>query len=303
VNTSIELTANQEINAIAIGPDCPPLNFNEVNYYFLDNLLLATTDSFSPQISAENHPCDPDFTLSVIYVPNVIYQWYKEGIALVGETDPELSQNYGEGLYQVSTIQGSDCRLSVYDYQIPVSMTAYSESICEDETFTFGTSILSEAGIYTETFLNQSGCDSTVTLDLTIIAHSSSTVSASILSGESYNIGGQSFQQEGEYLVTLDSSQGCDSLVLLVLSVSDISIPNAFSPNGDGSNDEFFPIFTSSNIRTYTLHIYDRWGNLIYSGDKWLGTDELVGLYAYVVNFEFEDSEPKSFKGNVTLIR
>jgi gliding motility-associated-like protein len=71
------------------------------------------------------------------------------------------------------------------------------------------------------------------------------------------------YSTEGTYCITLISSNsgGCiDSTSECILVVSDalISIPNVFTPNGDGSNDEFF--IESSGLKSLTCSIYDRWG-------------------------------------------
>jgi len=304
IYTTLEATPDQDIYAIAIGPDCPPVDNPVSTYYFLDNLILADLGSFDLQISESSHLCDSNFTLSVPASETFDYQWYMDGIALVGEEEAELSQNYGEGVYQVRILDGISCRVSTYyEYEIPEALVSITRTICEDETFSLGTDVLGEAGTYTETLVTEEGCDSTVTLDLVIVGDAYDTISVSILQGESYIIDGQSFNQEGEYPLTLISSLGCDSLLLLKLSTFDISIPNAFSPNGDGVNDEFFPLYSSTDIRSYELYVYDRWGRLIYSGDKWNGINNLLGVYSYVVNVEFFHTDPKVFKGNVTLIR
>ena len=68
---------------------------------------------------------------------------------------------------------------------------------------------------------------------------------------------------------------GCKDTISKIVEVRDeflIFIPNAFTPNGDGNNDNFRP--KGLGIKTYVLSIFDRWGNLIFqSGDKgWDGT-------------------------------
>jgi hypothetical protein len=40
-------------------------------------------------------------------------------------------------------------------------------------------------------------------------------------------------------------------------------MPTAFSPNGDGINDSFSPVFLG--LIEMTLHVYDTWGSLVYS--------------------------------------
>ena len=149
VNTSLEIIPTEDINAIAIGPDCPPVLIDQSTYYFFDNLLLTNLSSFDLQIVETNHPCDEDFSLSVPNNSAFDYQWYLDGVALPSETFSELLQNYGEGSYQVRILDGTSCRAST-DFEVvtPVIFDAASVTICEGETFSFGGAQLSESGIF-----------------------------------------------------------------------------------------------------------------------------------------------------------
>ena len=89
VNTFIETTPDEDIYAIAIGPDCPAVISPVSLYYFFDNLILADIELFDLLISESTHPCNSDYNLSVPNNPEFEYQWYKEGIAVVGETNSE----------------------------------------------------------------------------------------------------------------------------------------------------------------------------------------------------------------------
>lgn len=90
-----------------------------------------------------------------------------------------------------------------------------------------------------------------------------------------------------------------------------ISVPNAFSPNGDGTNDEFH-VITSAVFEEFQMNIYDRWGGLVYQTkngkDKWDGTYKGraadVGSYFYLIRAKcFEAKNVQLLKGDVMLIR
>ena len=59
-------------------------------------------------------------------------------------------------------------------------------------------------------------------------------------------------------------------------------VPNAFTPNNDGVNDVFKA--EGVNIRGYQMHIYNRWGQLIFTSDDpeepWLGNVQGGDHYA-----------------------
>ena len=55
-------------------------------------------------------------------------------------------------------------------------------------------------------------------------------------------------------------------IFLKIIQSDEVSIPNVFSPNGDGQND-LFNIIQHKPLR-FTLEIFDRWGTLVYRGDQ-----------------------------------
>ncbi|MBQ0111773.1 MAG: fibronectin type III domain-containing protein, partial [Bacteroidales bacterium] len=101
----------------------------------------------------------------------------------------------------------------------PTSSTI-SASICAGETYTFNGQTLTTAGTYTATLVNAAGCDSTVTLTLTVNAASASSIEATICAGETYTFNGQPLTAAGTYTATLQNVNGCDSVVTLTLTVN-----------------------------------------------------------------------------------
>jgi gliding motility-associated-like protein len=74
-------------------------------------------------------------------------------------------------------------------------------------------------GTYTQTFTTLAGCDSTFTLNLTVLPASNSNLTDAICEGDSYSMGPYTFTSEGSYIVNLNSTNGCDSIVNLTLSI------------------------------------------------------------------------------------
>ena len=95
-----------------------------------------------------------------------------------------------------------------------------SSTICEGDTYDFGSQSLTETGEFTEVFESISGCDSTVTLSLTVNEVYNETVSAGICEGDNYVFGSQTLTTAGDYSETFTASTGCDSTVNLSLIIN-----------------------------------------------------------------------------------
>lgn len=89
-----------------------------------------------------------------------------------------------------------------------------------------------------------------------------------------------------------------------------VNIPSGFSPDGDFVNDFIRPI-VGSDVLTFTLLIYDRWGNKIFESTDatmiWDGTHNGQkvndGVYAYMLDIVYKDATKEMKSGNITLIR
>ena len=307
VKAAIEFQYPEDIKAIAIGPDCAN-NLNGHNrYYFLDNLLLDEVESFQINITTTSHPCAADFALEVENHADQTYQWYKEGIALLGETNATLSQMYGEGNYQVRTIREEECMLSgIYPFTIPVITSTVYQSICAGEVFQFGDQELSDSGFYSDTLSTANVCDSVVLLELEIENALVDTINTMIFEGETFSIEDYSFDQPGEYFITLTSPNGCKVETSVQLDFYDVFIPNVFSPNFDGINDYFTILAENGLIREVEISIFDRWGGLVYQGPEWDGqrNNEGVdpGVYIYIIQVTLNDNKSHLFSGSVTVL-
>lgn len=86
----------------------------------------------------------------------------------------------------------------------------------------------------------------------------------------------------------------------------EIFIPNSFTPNSDGLNDLFKPLFTyPEKIEEYSIFIYNRWGNLVFTTQNieqgWNGNHCLNGVYAYVIFYKTKGEGGKIVKGSVMV--
>ncbi len=117
----------------------------------------------------------------------------------------------------------------------------------------------------------------------------------------------------GSYYATV-SINGCSaSDTVNVLADCYMEIPNAFTPNGDGINDYFFPRgYLTKGLTAFKMEIYNRWGEMIFSTNKidGLGWDgkyngeiQPQGVFVYYIDATFKDGKKEHHNGNFTLLR
>lgn len=117
------------------------------------------------------------------------------------------------------------------------------------------------------------------------------------------------------YTVTVTDANGCTSIdsvtVFVTFDCGEIFVPNIFSPNGDGHNDEL-QVYGTLCVEDFHWSIYDRWGELVFEtdnpADKWDGTykDKKLDPAVFVYKLSYTliaTGEAKEAHGNVTLAK
>jgi hypothetical protein len=131
------------------------------------------------------------------------------------------------GTYYVPTTNGQCPAVDELNLTVsPSTSSAVTATICSGDTTTLGTQVLTTSGVYTETFTGSNGCDSVVTLRLTVLPANVTDVNATICAGDSITVGGVKYGTAGNYTATLAAANGCDSTVnisLVVLGNNDTS--------------------------------------------------------------------------------
>lgn len=110
---------------------------------------------------------------------------------------------------------------------------------------------------------------------------------------------------ELEYRITDQNGLTDTAKVVIKVVPRDLFIPNVFSPNGDGKNDNY----VISGMESYDrveLIIVDRFGTELFKSDnyknEWMGEGVKEGTYFYNVT-TFKDGESKLYKGPVLIKR
>lgn len=227
---------------------------------------------------------------------------------------------------------GCETSDSVYVTLLEPTTSSISESNCDNYTAPDGASY-TVSGTYTAVIQNSVGCDSTITIDLTVLespnltfevtepecqGESSGTIVVNATNGiepysfiwsngaveaENNNIGA------GTYEVTVTDNLGCEtqgSVVVIDATESCFLIPGGLSPNGDGAN-ETWEIGGLSQYPDAIISVFDRWGQKVYTGDytspPWDGTyngsDLPTADYYYILDL----GNGEKYNGVVTLKR
>lgn len=115
------------------------------------------------------------------------------------------------------------------------------------------------------------------------------------------------------YIVTGTDEHGCQNTDTVQVDLKEcnciVSMPTAFTPNGDGKNDRFAPIVT--DMVSVHMEVFNRWGQPVfyttYPGHSWDGTYKGVacdaGTYYYFVKVKCTRGQEVLKKGDVTLVR
>ena len=121
-------------------------------------------------------------------------------------------------------------------------------------------------------------------------------------------------QTEASFAVTVENEAGCitTNTIEVVLDLSGAyDIPNAFSPNNDGTNDVFRVLAAEGTFTEFRLRIFSRWGQLVYETDDavsgWDGYFEdqqmPADIYVYELVFRLTSGPEIIDRGELTLLR
>lgn len=109
------------------------------------------------------------------------------------------------------------------------------------------------------------------------------------------------------------SCSDTSNFMIEVIRCNTYFIPNAFSPNGDGTNDVLRIKGNFKNVTDFQFIIYDRYGNIVFKtedyNEGWRGIDKEtgealpMGTYVYQVTIHEGTYEPIELSGSIILLR
>ncbi|MFK7982566.1 MAG: gliding motility-associated C-terminal domain-containing protein, partial [Saprospiraceae bacterium] len=132
--------------------------------------------------------------------------------------DTVLSES---GLYQFDGINNEGkATLTLLDFRIESEIITYlTRTACAGSPFNYEGELLSETGIYDYNYTSVKGCDSLVIVDLTVGEVMTTTITRTITPEEGIIIGKNVVNLAGNYEFIFQSEMGCDSIVLLTLTL------------------------------------------------------------------------------------
>lgn len=280
----------------------------------------TTTGSYIDTLRTELG-CDSIRTLNLTVLPAsriTLTQTVCEGYPFLGYST--------SGIYIDTLVAANGCdsirtlNLTV----LPSSRVTIINTICQGQTY-LG---YSTAGTYIDTLVAANGCDSIRTLLLSVDTQPKPNLGpnrelcvgdtivlnpgiyASYLWQDNSTNNQFTVRQTGNYSVTVANACGSATDDVNIKSVDCVILfPNAFTPNGDGRND-LFKILNAFNLQNYTLTIFNRWGEQVYSTTDfrqgWNGEHKNrpqdPGTFVYYCRYT-KDNIPITTKGSFILIR
>jgi gliding motility-associated-like protein len=248
------------------------------------------------------------------------------------------------GTYYDTVITSGTCDTIIATHlTVGNPQSSQSASICAGNTYMLPNgSLVSIAGIYSDTLTSASGCDSivTTTLSVSILPTANFSVSTAtgipeldvVFNNSSQNAsaylwffgdgtGSSLFNPEhtytsppDSYTVMLVAFNGLcrDTITMTVIVDEDFSlvIPNVFTPNGDDKNEKFK--IETTGVTDILVEIYDRWGLKLYEWNSIVGSWDgrtnkgkiaSDGTYYYIMHATDKDKKKHTQSGYFSLLR
>ncbi|MFM2359774.1 MAG: hypothetical protein RLY16_1767, partial [Bacteroidota bacterium] len=119
----------------------------------------------------------------------------------------------------------------------------------------------------------------------------------------------------GTYTVTVTDGNGCtqqNSIQIVEGGVcNSIYFPTAFSPNGDGNNEQFGALGNLLKVTDYYFAVFNRYGQILFSTNQpqqqwnglYNGIRQLPGTYVWVARYRYNGGALRNYKGSFVLMR
>lgn len=162
--------------------------------------------------------------------------------------------------------------------------------ICDGDSYTVGSQTFNINGTYQVTITGTNGCDSIITLNLTVLPPIVTNLNFTICEGQSFTLGQYLLNTSGIYQDTTTAMNGCDSITVLNLTVLPALYTNL---NVTICNGE------SYTVGTQTFNASGVYEVVLLSS---VGCDSIVDLTLYVGPLSFISGPPSACAGDMTTV-
>jgi hypothetical protein len=176
-----------------------------------------------------------------------IYHPYTSSVLNISACDSYIAPSgkilntTGSFLDTIANATGCDSIITINLTVANTSSASISQTACDQFTSPSGNYTWTTSGLYNDTLTNAAGCDSVITVDLTILNSSSSIISPIACNQYLSPSGNYTWTTNGLYNDTVANAAGCDSLITIDLtilnssssSISPIACNQYFSPSGN----------------------------------------------------------------------
>ncbi len=160
----------------------------------------------------------------------------------------------------IATIQDTLCNVISNQLQLMVLKLSppvqFEAAFCPGDSIRVGTSVYYESGIYLDTLIATNGCDSFVQLNLNVYESYIVDLIDTICEGTTFYLGSNSYQETGRYSDTLQSIQGCDSIINLDLTVMPLSLDTVLLELCMGESFEEVSYFSDTTLVDTIVNVY-----------------------------------------------
>jgi len=332
------LVENSGIIAVAVSNACGTVR---------DSVQVQYSNDFQIDIGEDRRLCEGETLTLDVTTPGANYLWQN------GTEEPTFSTSKaGKYWVRVfnECFEQSDTMELFYDEPLNVYLGA-DTTLCEgellfldvgepDATYRWqdgnnGSSYqVTEAGAYAVTVTNTCGSDSDFVqvdfvppveiptqIDTVLCEGQRLLFDASDINADSYRWSGGATgprffaEAPGYYVVQVTNKCGTVTQEIDIRECMrcEVYVPNAFSPNGDGQNDEF-RAYSDCPLEDFSLNVYNRWGVEVFSSNDpthgWDGQlqTEQAPSSVYIWTLEYtvvEDFQPRQVQesGDVIILR
>lgn len=256
--------------------------------------------------------CTQLLSYSVIVVPE-IKPFVSENVSIC-QGQKTLLSAWGSNTYTWSPSYGLNITNQAKVVANPSVSTMYTVEVSDHTYCGVTTTVMVDVNPVPKVF---AGRDTTYNLSDPIFINAEGTGTLSWVSGEDILCKDCPYTQiyptrSGCYVAQAENTFGClatDDICINLTEEFSIYIPNSFTPNNDGLNDQF--LIYGEYIYDVTMQIYDRWGLLIFQSNDakqgWDGTYKgkkcAVDTYTYKISYTGLNRKKYTRVGHVFIIK